>query len=194
MKKLRLLKFLFLFLLPLALHSQGSDIVVLGSAIVDHHMFISDQNLAKIDGPKGGWEAVDLTKFETLLGLGKTESNPGGSAMNVARTLSRLGIQCSAIGQAGPDEEGKYYIEDLQRMGIHCYFATGTLPTGRSLCLVTPDGQRTMKTYIGAAHETNHIELSRENFEGAQVFHLEGYQFWILSLLQRASVLLSKRG
>ncbi len=179
---------------PTIVFTQQYEVMALGSAIVDYHIFVSEEEFAEVPGEKGSWQAVDFSVFQSLVNKRDSIVHPGESAMNLIRGLNGLGISCGVIGQAGPDEDGDMYIEQLKLSGIYPIFSRGTLPTGRSLCLVTPDGQRTMRTCIGAAHETNTISLSPKEFEGVRVFHIEGYQILDPDLILRSVQLARNAG
>ena len=98
------------------------------------------------------------------------------SSANVIRGLAKLGQRCAVLGKIGSDEQGSYYLKSLINIEITPFLHQGSLPTGQALCFVTPDGQRTMRTYIGASHSEEDIEINSGIFENIKLFHLEGYQ------------------
>lgn len=168
--------------------------MTLGSAIIDYHRLVDDQELAQITTAKGGWKYVNYNQFQSYIEGAVSDPHPGGSAINLAKGMNRLGVRCKVIGQAGSDEEGSECIRQLEKEGILTFFSKGQRPTGRSMCFVTPDGQSTMRTYAGAAHEISSLELSLDDFSNVKVFHVEGYQVLDPTLIERSMQLAKRAG
>ena len=99
----------------------------------------------------------------------------GGSAANTIHGLSRLGIQTAFLGTVGKDSLGEFFSNDLKNCGIIPLLTASATPTGRAISLVTPDGERTFTTYLGAAVELNAGHLTSTLFLGHHHLHLEGY-------------------
>jgi sugar/nucleoside kinase (ribokinase family) len=101
----------------------------------------------------------------------------GGCAGNTAAGIAALGGRAGFIGQVAPDQLGEFYIHDLRAAGVE--FTTPPVdvgvPTARSMILVTPDGHRTMNTFLGAAQELAVEVLDEEQIRAAGILYLEGY-------------------
>jgi len=101
----------------------------------------------------------------------------GGSAGNTAAGVAALGARAGFIGQVAPDQLGEFYIHDLRSAGVE--FTTPPfdfgVPTGRVMVLVTPDGHRTMNTFLGAAQHLPASALDEAQIAGSAILYLEGY-------------------
>src|SRR5580658_10716064 len=135
--------------------TQGSfDLVGIGSPIVDLVALVPEDFLKQVHGAKGGMELVEEAEMARILAL--LEEPPvratGGSAANTIFNASRLGLRTSFIGKVGNDELAEAYLDAYRAVGVDVgRFKRGPAATGRCLALVTPDAQRTMRVYLGAA-------------------------------------------
>ncbi len=165
----------FIFLLNFA---YSYEILTISDSIVDHIVFVDDEYIATIPGKKGGSELVDDTLFNQILFKHDMRPiiRPGSSAVNMLKGLNELGHACSLITTIGNDEQGHFFLKSLKEKGIFLFLETISIPTGKSACLVTPNGERTMRTYLGASKENHRLQLNEEMFQGVSHFHLEGYQ------------------
>lgn len=157
---------------------DASQILGLSAAIVDHLVFVENEELFDIAQEKGGWASIDHETFCQYLKAieGRTNTCPGGSGVNVIKGLSQLGNKCAVVGKIGPDEMGDYFTEQLSKKGIMLFLEKGILPTGQAICFITPDGQRTFRAYVGASHSQSDLKLDVSLFQGIDLFHVEGYQ------------------
>ncbi|MCK4934097.1 MAG: adenosine kinase [Simkaniaceae bacterium] len=168
-------------LLILSIHlCATNDYKVLGlsSAFIDHLVLVDDETLNSITHKKGSWMQVELSTIENILSKSAftPQTVPGGSGINVIKGLAKLGESCAVIGRVGSDSAGVFFVEKLQELGITSHLSSNNLPTGQVLSLITPDGQRTLRTYLGASYSKEALPLDLENFKGATLFHVEGYQ------------------
>lgn len=154
------------------------DIVAIGNAIVDviattDEAFLESENLAK--GSMQLISAERATDLYSKMGPGREIS--GGSAANTVAGMAALGRQCGFIGQVASDQLGKVFSHDIRAIDVA--FTTpareGEPPTAQCLILVTPDGQRTMNTFLGASQFLPASALDREMIAGADILYLEGY-------------------
>ena len=132
-------------------------------------------------GGKGGMILIDEAACGKMLSLlPECTVAPGGSAGNTLAGLLRLGIQGRMLGKVGRDEQGDLYRERFAKLGgdISSFKFSETTRTGCCICLVTPDSERTMRTYLGAASEITENDYRPEDLDGIDLLHLEGYQLY----------------
>ena len=157
-----------------------------GSPIVDILVNVTDEFLAaNVDGEKGGMELVDISVIDNILTKIDTKKSivPGGSCANTIQALSELGIKTGLLGKIGLDDRGCFYTEDYRKKGgdISQFKMSSDVRTGCCLSMVTPDSQRTMRTYLGAAATISVNDIKEEDFAGYTHLHLEGYTLQYLS-------------
>lgn len=154
------------------------DVLTVGGTIADHVLFTSEEYLKTVPGKKGGSELVDYPLFcQIVENCDKpAQVTFGGSGVNVIKGLARLGHSTALISKLGNDEKGVNYSEHLRELGVIERLTWVNLPTGRSACLVTPDGERTMRTFLGASMDLSDLALNPQDFKNVKLFHIEGYQ------------------
>lgn len=156
------------------------DVVGIGNAIVDIIGRCNDAFLAAHGAPKGHMRLVDAETVATLYkAMGPAIEISGGSAANTMTGIASLGGKAAFIGKIADDELGQIFGHDIRAAGVA--FQTkpsgSAQPTARSLILVTPDGERTMNTFLGAAPELDQREVDADLIAAGQVVYLEGYLF-----------------
>jgi sugar/nucleoside kinase (ribokinase family) len=156
------------------------DVIAIGNAIVDVMAPCDNALIAKLGLAHGGMTLIDTDRARELYAaMGPAREISGGSAANTLAGLAALGAKCAFVGQVADDQLGEVFAHDIRAGGID--FATparaGDPPTGRCLILVTPDGQRTMNTYLGASHYLPRAALDRQAVADAAVLYLEGYMW-----------------
>jgi sugar/nucleoside kinase (ribokinase family) len=156
------------------------DVLAIGNAIVDVMAPCADALIDELGMERGGMALIDTERATALYeAMGPGREISGGSAANTLAGLAALGAQCAFIGQVADDQLGEVFAHDIRAAGIA--FDTparpGEPPTGRCLIFVTPDGQRTMNTFLGASHYLPLAALDREAVAAAQVLYLEGYMW-----------------
>ncbi len=154
-------------------------VIGLGNALTDMLVNLrSDEVLDRFGLARGSMTLVgsDLQKeiSRSVAGLPQALSL-GGSAGNTIRAFARLGGQAGFIGKVGRDSTGDFYESALVNLGIEPFVFRGDEHSGRCVSLVSPDGERTMVTFLGAALELSDAELSPELFKGYDCLYLEGY-------------------
>ena len=154
------------------------DVLCIGNAIVDVIADADDAFLAEQGLDKGSMRLIDeaeAVRLYDVMGPGREVS--GGSAGNTAAGLAALGLRAGFVGQVADDQLGNIYRHDIDAQGIDFLVPPrGDVgATARSLILVTPDAQRTMNTFLGAAQmlEAGSVDLAR--VEDAAILYLEGY-------------------
>jgi sugar/nucleoside kinase (ribokinase family) len=154
------------------------DVLAIGNAIVDVMAPCEDALIERLGMAKGGMTLVDAIGAAKLYGaMGPAREISGGSAANTVTGLASLGAKCAFVGQVADDQLGEVFGHDIRAAGVH--FATaarpGEPPTARCLIFVTPDGQRTMNTYLGATQFLPAAALDLEAVAAAKILYLEGY-------------------
>jgi sugar/nucleoside kinase (ribokinase family) len=157
-----------------------------GSALVDILLLESEQFLASTGAKKGGMlHAENNAIIDNLLSksLVKQSVVPGGSACNTIVGIGRLGGPARFIGKRGDDDLGRLFEASLRKNNVEPVLFSSKTPTGRVLSIITPDSQRSMFTYLGAASEMKPEEVLPMYFEDAALVHIEGYLLFNESLL-----------
>ncbi|MEM6649627.1 MAG: adenosine kinase [Pseudomonadota bacterium] len=156
------------------------DVIAIGNAIVDVLAPTDDDFLKAHDIPKGGMMLIDTQKAsEITSALQATDQVAGGSAGNTVACLASLGGRAAFVGKVADDNLGQVYRDSMQEIGVD--FSTPPLkthpPTGRCLIAVTPDAERSMATYLGAAGHVSSDDVIQGEIELAAVTYFEGYLF-----------------
>ena len=156
------------------------DICGIGNAIVDLLVPTDDAFLSRHDMRKGAMTLIDAdtaARLTAAMAGGMTAS--GGSVANSCAVAAALGAKVAFLGKVAKDELGAAFAREIAAMGVH--FPTAPLeapvPTARCLIFVTPDGQRTMHTYLGAGGEFALGDLDETVIAGSAITYLEGYLF-----------------
>ncbi|OCC23958.1 carbohydrate kinase [Croceicoccus estronivorus] len=154
------------------------DVLAIGNAIVDVMSPCEDELIEELGLSRGGMMLVDMERAHELYdAMGPAREISGGSAANTLAGLSALGLQCAFIGQVADDQLGEVFAHDIHAVGIDfdTLPRTGAPSTARCLIFVTPDGQRTMNTFLGASQFLPADALDEELIASASVLFLEGY-------------------
>lgn len=154
------------------------DVLNIGNAIVDIMAHADDDLLVSQNLIKGSMRLIDASEADRLYDLmGPAIETSGGCAGNTAAGIASFGGKAAFIGKVAEDQFGKLYNHDMSAIGVD--FDTSPLnsgaPTARSMILVTPDGERTMNTYLGACQELTTADIDVKTVEGAAITYLEGY-------------------
>ena len=159
---------------------QDHDVVGIGNAIVDIIGRCDDAFLARHERIKGSMQLVDaatVTRLYDAMGPGIEIS--GGSVANTMVGVASFGGRAGFIGKTADDQFGQIFRHDIRAAGVtfNTAAASSAEPTGRSLILVTPDGQRTMNTFLGVSPQLGGGEIDAELIRSARIVYLEGYLF-----------------
>lgn len=152
-------------------------IVGVGSALVDILLQESDDFITTTNSQKGGMVLVDAARIDQLLDLSRKRVSkvPGGSACNTIIGIGQLGAQARFIGKRGNDSYGETLERALKANNVEPILDISKTSTGRVLSIITPDAQRSMFTFLGAAAECQPSEIIPEKFLQATIAHIEGY-------------------
>jgi fructokinase len=161
--------------------TQALDILGIGNAIVDVLARTEDSFLAEHNMPKGGMALIGAEQAERIYALmGPGLESSGGSAGNTCAVAAALGARVGFLGKVADDALGQVFAHDIRAAGVHFPTAplpAATAPTARCLILVSPDGQRTMNTFLGACVHFSDADLDAAAIQGAAVTYMEGYLF-----------------
>ncbi len=154
------------------------DVLCIGNAIVDIIARCDEAFLAENDIIKGAMNLIDAERAEHLYSrMGPAIEASGGSAGNTAAGIASFGGRAAYFGKVSADHLGGVYTHDIRAQGVA--FDTrpldGTPPTARSMIFVTPDGERSMNTYLGACVELGPDDVEAAKAKGAKVTYFEGY-------------------
>ncbi|MBO5975055.1 MAG: adenosine kinase [Paludibacteraceae bacterium] len=154
-------------------------IVAIGNALVDVLSIIkSDAVLDSLNLLKGGMQLIGAQKMQEIGNLTvdlEKKMVRGGSSANTISGLGNLGVDAKFIGKIGNDEVGDFFKNDIQSCNVKEQLLLSELYSGRCLVLISPDGERTMNTHLGAASGLHADEIVSEMFDGYDILHIEGY-------------------
>ncbi len=158
--------------------AQEFDLIGIGNAIVDVIARADDDFLAREKIAKGGMSLIDEARTLSLYeAMGPGTIVSGGSAANTIVGAATLGVKAAFIGKVKTDEVGHAFTHDLRATGVH--FSTPAAHNGpstaRCMILVTPDGERTMNTYLGACQNLSEADVDAALISASKVTYLEGY-------------------
>ncbi|MFB2553078.1 adenosine kinase [Ensifer soli] len=154
------------------------DVLTIGNAIVDIIARCDDAFLSSNGIIKSAMNLIDAERAELLYSrMGPAVEASGGSAGNTAAGVASLGGRAAYFGKVSNDQLGAIFDHDIKAQGVH--FATrpldGVPPTARSMIFVTPDGERSMNTYLGACVELGPEDVEPDVVAAAKVTYFEGY-------------------
>ncbi|MBM3607852.1 MAG: adenosine kinase [Alphaproteobacteria bacterium] len=154
------------------------DVTGIGNAIVDTLATAEDDLLAREKLNKGGMALVDEARADHLYSqMSQTTVISGGSAANTIVGAASFGAKTAFIGKVKDDAAGREFAHDIRGMGVH--FTTPAAidgpATARCLVFVTPDGERTMNTYLGACQNLTAADVDPELIKSSAITYLEGY-------------------
>lgn len=154
------------------------DVLGIGNAIVDVIARAEDDFLIAHGMHKGAMALIDEERAQTIYeGMGPAVESSGGSAANTIVGAASFGARAAFVGKVRDDALGEVFTHDIRASGV----AFTTPPafegpsTARCYVLVTPDGQRTMNTYLGAAQDLHPRDIDEETIAGSAITYLEGY-------------------
>jgi sugar/nucleoside kinase (ribokinase family) len=158
--------------------ASALDVLGIGNAIVDVLARADDGFLTRHKIPKGSMNLIDAARADSMYrAMGPGVECSGGSAANTIAGIASLGGKGGYVGKVRDDQLGQVFAHDIRALGVA--FATPPAkqgaPTARCLIHVTPDGQRTMQTYLGACVELGPEDVDPDDVAAAQVTYLEGY-------------------
>src|SRR6516225_7757746 len=154
------------------------DVLGIGNAIVDVIARAEDDFLVAHGMHKGTMALIDEARAEKIYqAMGPAVESSGGSAANTIVGVASFGASTAFIGKVKDDELGRTFAHDIRAVGVAFEPPTESAgpSTGRCYILVTPDGERTMNTYLGAAQELGPDDIDAEIVAASAITYLEGY-------------------
>lgn len=170
---------------------QQKRILGIGSALVDFLVQIPNEEiLKKLNLPKGGMTYVDIensVKISQMITekFGSQRAS-GGSAANTMSGLAQLSVETGFVSKVGKDEVGQFFEKQMSDTHVKPLMLKSDTPSGRVMAFVTPDGERTFATCLGAAIELCPDDIKPELFEGWDIFYVEGYLVANPNMLRKA--------
>lgn len=165
-------------------------ILGIGNALIDALYKVgNDQIIEELHLMKGGMQLIDIEQyknFSSVVSHLPGELRTGGSAGNATLCFAKLGKNAAFIGKLGRDDKAALFSDERRRQGITPIELFCDLPTGVATTFITPDGQRTFATYLGAAATMTAEELRQEWFEGYDFLFIEGYLVQNHALIETA--------
>jgi sugar/nucleoside kinase (ribokinase family) len=158
--------------------SARYDVIGIGNAIVDVIARTEENFLLAQGMRKGGMALIDEARAQAVYdAMGPAVEISGGSAANTIVGLASLGSRAAFVGKVKADELGKTFSHDIRSAGVSFTTkpATDGPSTGRCYVLVTPDGERTMNTFLGAAQDLHPADIDAEAIAASAITYLEGY-------------------
>ena len=155
-----------------------NHVIAIGNALVDVITTAPPEFLSERGIAKGSMRLIPADEAETLYAaMGSGREISGGSAANTVAGMAALGARPAFVGRVADDQLGAVFAHDIRASGVSYTTAasTGGAPTGRCLIVVTPDGDRTMNTYLGACQELSEADLDADSVAASEILYLEGY-------------------
>ena len=165
-------------------------ILGMGNALTDVLVQLDNEtHLENLGLPKGSMQLVDSDKnaaVQEYIGNMSKQMIAGGSASNTMRGIACLGGDATFVGMVGKDEVGKVFEQELKDTGVSTKLFFSNIPSGTATAFISPDGERTFATYLGAAIGMTAELLTPELFKGYDIFHIEGYLVQNHDLIRKA--------
>lgn len=173
-------------------------IIGMGNALVDIMTRLNnDDFLENFKLPRGSMTLVDL-ELSNLINIQSSDLDKskasGGSAANTIHGLAKLGMDTCFIGKIGKDDMGRFFQKDMEKSSIKPVLYHSMTDTGRVIAMISPDSERTMATYLGAAVELSAEDITSDIFSNYDLFYIEGYLVNNFELFTKSLRLAKKQG
>lgn len=161
----------------LMLEQNPYQILGVGSACMDLLIRVDDAFLAHVPGEKGGSQSIEYKDLKRILDLSGVSPQiaTGGSGANTMKGLTSLGASCALLTNIGSDPLGEHFAAYMETLGVTGLYSPSSLSTPCALCLITPDGQRTMRFCPGCSVEMTESLLHPTYFQNVKLVHLDSY-------------------
>jgi len=151
----------------------------IGSPLIDVVIKTEDNILSKLNLKKGGMHLLtneQMKEIEILFGENTVKISPGDSTANTVVGIANFGGNAAYLGKLGKDSYADFFIKDLLKNKVDSKISHSENITGKVIAFVTPDHERTMAVYLGAAKELSHLDINEEDIKNSKFLHLTGYQ------------------
>lgn len=171
--------------------NKEMSVIGIGNALMDILVHIpSDKILSDLNLSKAAMHMIDLERHHNIVKLidhlPKSHA-AGGSAANTINGLAKLGVDTAFIGKVGRDHTGQLFCEDQRTNNIKTIIeVTDENPSGKCISMISPCGERTMATFLGAAICMNENSVDRTSIRGYKVLYVEGYLIYNQPLIEAA--------
>lgn len=173
-------------------------VIGIGNALVDALICVPNDDILTQNGlPKGSMQLIDAKRFVEINTLAQNlapEYATGGSAGNTILALAKMGHAAAFIGKTGNDFHAEIFSRVYQQAGINTHLLHSDANTGVATTFITPDGQRTFATHLGAAASLTADDLHEEWLKGHSYLYMEGYLVQNHDLMERAIELAERNG
>ncbi|MBT3300331.1 MAG: adenosine kinase [Candidatus Marinimicrobia bacterium] len=152
----------------------------IGNPLIDIAISVEDKDLHALNLEKGIMHLVDekrQAEIVTYFKNQKQDYHPGGSAPNTILACAGLGVPALIAGKIGKDTFGDIYVKQAEKYGVISGLIQGNGPTGSSIILVTPDGERTMNTHLGMCRAFSEADINKEQLSQAKYLYFTGYMW-----------------
>lgn len=169
----------------------------IGNALTDILLQVSEDDVRELNLPKGSMNLINLDtamEIQSRFSSVRKTMVAGGSASNTINGIAALGGKSAFLGKLGNDEVGEFYRSDLAKNGVQPIILPSSLMSGCCTVLITPDGERTFCTYLGASSDLSADDIHLETFSGYDIFHIEGYMVQNHALIEKAIRLAKETG
>ena len=175
---------------------KHTRITGVGNALVDILLNESDEFFTELGEEKGGMILVEDKHIEKILSRSKQDQIivPGGAACNTLAGVAKLNGDARFIGKRGDDDYGSNFELSLVKSGVEPLVAQSESPTGKVLSIITPDAQRSMFTFLGAATELDPESIVPEMFKDTAIAVIEGYLLFNQDLIMASLKAAKKAG
>ena len=157
------------------------QVVGIGNAVVDVLTQADDSFLDHMGIHKGIMQLIERDRAEVLYGaMGERKQAAGGSVANTMAGIGNLGLRTAFVGKVHDDALGRFYADAMEETGtsfVNTPVPGDQLPTSRSMIFVSPDGERSMNTYLGISAELGPEDVDEDVARNAEIVFLEGYLF-----------------
>ncbi len=165
-------------------------ILGIGNALVDIMVSLPDDEfLMQHQLPRGSMQLVNKDVSDQIFRATSgfpTRVTSGGSAANTINGLARMGVTTGFIGRLGKDDPGQQFISDFHKNKVYPHISYSDTQSGKAIALVSPDGERTFATYLGAAVELGPSDISDKVMNYYDLLHIEGYLLQNYELIEKA--------
>ncbi|HSW72182.1 MAG TPA: adenosine kinase [Chlamydiales bacterium] len=164
----------------------GYEVLSIGAPIADYFVCVSDEEFQGLGLEKDGWKPISEEEWQSYHTMyPNTSFTLGGSGLNVIKSLSHLGLSCAFLGKMGLDHLATALLEKMESLNIQCLMQYNDSPTPKMYCFITPDKERTMRTFRGIESLAD-LPFSSKDFENVSIFHIAGYEIENKEMVKRA--------